>query len=267
MHVIAIANQKGGVGKTTTACNLAAGLAIQGYQTLLVDFDCQCNATRTFLAPDMIKTTLADCLVGERKELVPFSQAIYETHLENLDLAAAHIRLAKLEQSGQYEELFRLKDSCAGLDGYDFAIVDCPPSLGPMLTQALLASNFVLVPMAAEYYAFEGAQDLEETIKSVKRSNAALELLGYVVTRFDGRTTFSAESLEQAQKMFGDKVFDTFIRANTRLISAPASRRSIFEHAPNASGSEDYFNLTLELLARLKMTTHLRLVTKKKAKA
>src|SRR5919199_1122656 len=189
MRTIAIANQKGGVGKTTTAVNLGAGLAIEGYRVLMIDLDSQCNLTRTFLSPEMIQNTLANVLIDKGEQL-PFQAAIYETHIDNLDLAASHIRLARLEKSGQFDDLFRLKDALNSLSAdYDFVLIDCPPSLGIVVTQALLASDYVLIPVAAEYYAFEGTQDLEETIKGVRRSNSGLNILGYVITRFDARTT------------------------------------------------------------------------------
>jgi chromosome partitioning protein len=264
MKTVAISNQKGGVGKTTTAVNLGAGLAIEGFRVLMVDLDSQVNLTRTFLAPELIKNTLANVLL-DNKEGLPFSAAVYETHIENLDLAAAHIRLARLEKSGQFDDLFRLKDALGQLsDEYDFVLIDCPPSLGVVVTQALLAADYVLVPVAAEYYAFEGTQDLEETIKSVRRSNPSLTVLGYVLTRFDARTTISADSLAQAQTMFGDKLFETLVRSNTHLIAAPAYRKSIFEYAQASRGSEDYLNLTNEFLSRLEISSKVRLLKEKR---
>ncbi|MGI9106896.1 MAG: ParA family protein [Pyrinomonadaceae bacterium] len=265
MKTIAIANQKGGVGKTTTAVNLGAGLAIEGFRVLMIDLDSQGNLTRTFLTPDMIRNTLANVLIDNKGDQLPFGAAIYETHIENLDLAASHIRLARLEKSGQFDDLFRLKDALASLSAsYDFVLIDCPPSLGVVVTQALLASDHVMVPVAAEYYAFEGTQDLEETIKSVRRSNPALNVLGYVVTRFDARTTASADAYAQAQTMFGDKLFETLVRTNTHLIAAPAYRQSIFEYAQASRGSEDYLNLTHEFLSRLEMSSKVRLLKEKR---
>lgn len=264
MKVIAISNQKGGVGKTTTAVNLGAGLAIEGYRVLMIDLDSQCNLTRTFLSPEMIQNTLANVLIDKGEQL-PFQAAIYETHIENLDLAASHIRVARLEKSGQFDDLFRLKDALASLaPEYDFVLIDCPPSLGVVVTQALLASDYVLIPVAAEYYAFEGTQDLEETVKSVRRSNPALGILGYIVTRFDARTTASADAYTQAKQMFGDKLFETLIRSNTHLIAAPAYRQSIFEYAQASRGSEDYLNFTHEFLSRLEMTSKVRLLKEKR---
>ncbi len=179
MKTIAVANQKGGVGKTTTAVNLSAGLAIRGYKTLLVDLDSQCNTTFTYLDPDIVKTTLADVLVGhhERPQLL---DAIYETHIENLDIAPSHIRLAMLERAVQIEEQYRLKDALESLEGYDFTLIDCPPSLGMTLTQALLASSGVIVPIAAQFYPLEGVIDLTSTIQATKRPNPSLSMLGYL---------------------------------------------------------------------------------------
>lgn len=259
MKTIAIANQKGGVGKTTTACNLAAGLAIRGFKTLLVDLDSQCNTTYTYLDPAMIQTTLADVLVGHQERL-PVIDSIYETHIENLDIAPSHIRLAMLERAVQIEEQYRVKDSLESLSSYDFALIDCPPSLGMTLTQALLASSHVIVPIAAQYYPLEGVVDLASTIQATKRPNPSLSILGYLMTAFDIRTSVSREALAKVQEMFGDLVFETIIRNNTKLQTAPAYRKSIYEHAPDSHGSKDYEALTEEVLQRLEMSSALRVV-------
>jgi chromosome partitioning protein len=259
MKTIAIANQKGGVGKTTTACNVAAGLAIRGFKTLIVDLDSQCNTTTTFLEPDAITTTLADVLVGHQ-ERPPLVEAIYETHIQNLDLAPSHIRLAMLERAVQIEEQYRLQDALKSLEGYDFTLIDCPPSLGMTLTQALLATQYVVVPVAAQYYPLEGVIDLKTTVEATKRPNPALAVLGYAVTNFDTRNRICAEALQKIQEMFGDLVFETVIRTNVKLQTAPAFRKSIYEHAPDSHGSKDYDALTEEILVRLKMSSGLRAV-------
>jgi chromosome partitioning protein len=259
MKIIATANQKGGVGKTTTATNLAAGLAIRGYRTLLVDLDSQCNATLTYLAPDLIKTTLANVLVGHDERL-PLIDAIYETHIDNLDIAPSHIRLAMIERQVQIEDQYRLKDSLDSVTDYEFAIIDCPPSLGMTLTQALLASTHVVVPIAAQYYPLEGVIDLTGTINATKRPNPNLQILGYLMTQFDIRNSICSDALAKVQEMFPAQVFDTVIRTNDKLQSAPAFRKSIYEHAPSSHGSQDYDAFTDEVLERLDVKNKLRVV-------
>jgi chromosome partitioning protein len=259
MKVISVANQKGGVGKTTTAANLAAGLAIRGHKTLLIDLDSQCNATFTYLSPDMIKTTLADVLVGHHDRL-PLIDAIYETHIQDLDIAPSHIRLAMIERQVQIEDQYRLKDSIDSVKDYEFVVIDCPPSLGMTLTQALLASTHVVVTIAAKYYPLEGVIDLTSTITATKRPNPNLQILGYLMTQFDIRNAICSDALAKVQEMFPGLVFDTVVRTNVKLQSAPAFRKSIFEHAPNSHGSEDYEALTEELLERLNLGSKLKVV-------
>lgn len=258
--VIAIANQKGGVGKTTTACNLSAALAIQGYNTLLVDMDSQCNATFTYLSPDLITTTLADVLVGHQEGLKQIGDAIYGAHINKLDVVPAHIRLAMVERQIGIEDQYRLKDSLESLKDYDFILIDCPPSLGMTLTQALLASTHVIVPIAAQYYPLEGVVDLTTTIQATRRANPHLRMLGYLMTNYDVRNTICTEAVEKVKGMFGELVFDTIIRTNVKLQSAPAFRKSIFEHAPNSHGSTDYEALRDEVLDRLSVKGSLRVV-------
>jgi chromosome partitioning protein len=266
MKIIAIANQKGGVGKTTTAVNLAAGLAVRGYRTLLVDLDQQRNATHSFELPE-IDTTLADVLVGSKKELKDVREAVYETHIVNLDLVPANIRLALVEKQSSVGEQFRLKDSLFKLSEYDFILIDCPPSLGATLTQALLASHYVLVPIAAEYYPLEGVEDLNETIEETKRANENLQILGYLMTRYDKRNSICKEALAKVKGLYGDLVFEPLIHTNVQLQTAPAYKKSIYEHAPESKGSEDYLFLTDEVLERLDFSAEapaLKLVEKKR---
>lgn len=256
--IIAVANQKGGVGKTTTAVNLAAGLVIRGYSTLLVDFDSQCNSTNSFLAREIVSVTLADVLVGHG-ERPPIDSAIYQTHLEGLDLAASHIRLAMVERQVQIEEQYRLKDAL-NMPDYQFIIIDCPPSLGMTLTQALLAATHVLVPVAAQYYPLEGVVDLTETIRQTRRANPQMQVLGFLVTMFDQRNTVCSEALQKLKELFGESVFQSIIRTNVKLQTAPAHRQSIFEHARSSYGAIDYDNLIDEMLDRLQVRSPLHIV-------
>lgn len=259
MHILSIANQKGGVGKTTTAVNLAAGLAIRGYQTLLIDYDSQCNSTYTFFPSDAVQATLADVLVGHGK-LLDIKQAIYETHLQNLDLAASHIRLAMVERQVQIEEQYRLKDALSTLTGYQFVVIDCPPSLGMTLTQALIACTQVLVPIAAQFYPLEGVVDLTETMRQTQRVNPQMRTLGFLATLFDTRNTICKDALAKMNEMFSAEVFQTVIRSNVKLQTAPAHRQTIYEHAPASYGAADYDALVDEVLDRLQITTPLRIV-------
>lgn len=261
MRTIAIANQKGGVGKTTSAINIAAGFAVKKYKTLLIDLDMQRNTTMSFFDLTKITTTLADVLIGA-KDRKPINEALYNTDIENLDLIPASIQLGRLDRFSQFEEQYRLKDSLEQLRDYDFAVIDCPPSLGSALTQAILASDFVLIPIRADYFALEGVIDLMDTINSVKRANTALDVLGAFVTDFDTRVGICGQTLKQAQEWFQDKLFDTAIRRNAKLTTAPALRQTIFEHAPHSNGSEDYLNLIDEILDRLKGNKNLRLIDK-----
>lgn len=268
MKIIAIANQKGGVGKTTTAVNLAAGLAVRGNKVLLVDLDQQRNATNS-LETLPINTTLAEVLVGTKKDLKDVSEAIYETHLVGLDLIPASIRLALVEKQLSVGEQYRLKDALNKLTDYEYIIIDCPPSLGATLTQALLAAQYVLVPIAAEFYPLEGVVDLDETIEETKRANDQLQILGYVMTRFDIRNTICKEALAKIKDMKGDLLFDVAISTNVKLQMAPAYQKSIYEHARDSKASDQYLDLTDEVIERLGAdhSKKLKLVSGKKEKA
>lgn len=253
MITIAIANQKGGVGKTATSVNLAAGLASKGYKTLLVDLDSQRNATNTLLGPEQISITLADVLVGENNRQ-SIENAIYETPIDNLDLVPSHIRLAKIERFIEIEEQFRLKDSLNELTDYDLVILDCPPTLGMTLTQALLAARFVIVPIAGDYYSHEGVIDLTESLQKATRGNPSLEVLGYLMTRFDIRMRVAKESLKLMQEKYGELAFASVIRELAAIKTAPAMRLTVYEYEPNGDGASDYTAFTEEVASRLELT-------------
>jgi chromosome partitioning protein len=267
MKIIAVANQKGGVGKTATSVNLSAGLASKGYKTLLIDLDSQRNATNTLLPSEQITTTLADVLVGDA-DRQPLEDAVYETPIDNLDLVPSHIRLAKIERFIELEEQFRLKDGINTLTEYDIVILDCPPTLGMTLTQALLASDFVIVPIAGDYYSHEGVIDLNESLQKSRRGNSNLKILGYLMTRYDARMRVAKDSLQLMRDKYKDLAFQTVIRELAAIKTAPAMRLTVYEFDPSGDGASDYSAFTEEVIGRLEMEkakpASLHIVDKKK---
>lgn len=230
---------------------------MKGFPTLLVDLDMQANATVSFFHRNQITHSLYDALVGDGTRL-PIQKAVLETDLENLDLIASDIRVGKLDKFAGFQELYRLKNALDSLEGYEFIVLDCPPNLGNTLTQALVAANYVIIPIKADYYSLEGVGDLLETIHYTKTGNPQLNLLGILVTEFDRRETICGQALEAVKERFGATKFNVDIRKNTTLRSAPSLKKTIYEHAPNSYGADDYFDLTEEVLERLEMKPKLR---------
>jgi chromosome partitioning protein len=250
--IITVANQKGGVGKTTTAINLSAAVANKGFKTLLIDLDPQANSTMSYVDARAVQRSMYDVLVSEEMEL---PAVIVPTPVEHLFVAPSRIALAKLESKliGDMDGPFRLKDRMKDTaNDYDYIFIDTPPTLGMITVNALVASTHVLVPIQSSYFALEGTDDLLETIEKIKsRPNPNLQLLGVVITMHDKRTTLSKDIHEQIGNVFGDRVFNTVITKSIRLEESPAYKESIFTFAPKSSGAMEYYSLSEELLSRV----------------
>jgi chromosome partitioning protein len=250
--ILAIANQKGGVGKTTTAINLAAALAQKGFETLLVDLDPQGNATLSFLDPEQLSLSIYDSLVEEGKSL---KDAVHKTNLKHLDVVPARISLAKFESKllGDIDSHFRLKDRLKTVvRDYKYIVVDTPPTLGLLTVNALVAATHLLVPIQSSYFALEGTDDLLETVEKIKaRPNPNLEFLGVVITIHDKRTILGRDIRNHIREVFGAKVFRTIISRSIRLEESPAYKESIFSFAPHSTGALEYYKLSEEVIGRV----------------
>jgi chromosome partitioning protein len=246
--VYAIANQKGGVGKTTTAVNVAACIAEAGLATLLIDIDPQANATLGLGAPKDSEPNVYDVLAGRSS----LREAERDTAIERLKLVPAHPDLAgaNVELPREAGSEMRLRDALAGVrERYDYVLLDCPPSLGPLTVNALVAADRVIVPVQTEYFALEGLAGLLDTLALIQRElNPRLTIAGMLLTMHDGRTRLARDVEREVREHFPSLVFDTVIPRNVRVGEAPSYGRPVTHHDPHCAGSDAYFELAKEVV-------------------
>ena len=250
--IIAFANQKGGVGKTTSAVNVAASLGILGKKVLLVDLDPQGNTTSGVgISKKMLKHTMRDVLTGN----MPPEQAILETTFENLSVLPANISLAGCEfdlYEAENSE-FQIKQLLDPLrEQYDYIVIDCPPSLGMLTVNAMAAADGVIIPMQCEFYALEGLSQLMITVSRIKQHyNAALNITGILVTMHNSRLLLSIQVINELKKYYADKLFETTISRNVKLSEAPGFGMPVYYHDKRSKGADEYLKVAKELIERI----------------
>ncbi|MGB7923068.1 MAG: ParA family protein [Pyrinomonadaceae bacterium] len=263
MKTIAIANQKGGVGKTTIARELSACCALRGYNTLVIDCDPQGNLTSSWIDPDVYEATLSHVLIepesptGIKVEPLPLDDAIIESPVENLDIVPADIRLARFEMQPDYLTHRLRKQIKEHGRAYDLVFIDCPPQLGKLLTAALYSADYVLVPCAADAMGLQGLSDLAFTIEQVRKNvNSELQMLGAVINLYKPQRNLSAESrgaVEAAVGLVGH-VFDTNLHDYSKVAEAPSQKLPAVLYAKSHRASDQLWSLTDEILDRLEMS-------------
>ena len=253
--IIAIANQKGGVGKTTTALNISSAFAIIGKSTLLIDTDPQAHSTISSVSdPSKSEMSLYDVMIDNN---VKMDDIILQSTIPGLDIAISKISMAKLEPSllGQIDGHFRLKDKIENIKNkYEYIIIDTPPTLGLITLNALVAATHILIPIQSSYLCLEGTDDLLETIEKVRRiANPKLQIIGVLITLHDRRTNISKDAVVRIKKVFGRKIFRTMITKSVKLEESPAYKESIFTYAPRSTGAFQYQKLVEEIIKRGKI--------------
>ncbi|MCJ7587726.1 MAG: ParA family protein [Candidatus Aminicenantes bacterium] len=252
--IIAITNQKGGVGKTTTAINISAAMALMGKRVLLVDTDPQAHSTISLLRDTQdLNKSLYDILSNRNEKI---ESIIHPSTVPGLSIAVSKISMAKLEPTliGEIDGHFRLKEALQPIKNkYDFIFIDTPPTLGLITLNSLVAATHLLIPIQSSYLCLEGTDDLLETIEKVKKvANQNLQIIGVVITLHDQRTNMSKDVVGRIGKVFGDKVFKASVSKSVKLEESPAYKESIFSYAPNSIGAQQYRKIAEELIRRAK---------------
>jgi len=259
MKIISIINQKGGVGKTTTAINLAAGLSSQGKKILVIDLDPQGNATTGLGLSNLDNST--ETIYGVLNGAKSIAEVIKKTQFKNLDIITSNVDLSGLEveTAGDNKRAFILKDKLAlflndSRDNYDYILTDCPPSLSLLTVMALVSSNSLIVPLQTEFFALEGLTQLVKTIDRIKVSlNPSLQIRGILLTMYDKRNKLSSQVEKEARDYFNEKVYSTVIPRNVRLSEAPSHGMPVLIYDKNCVGSKSYFSFTDEFIKQEKL--------------
>jgi len=252
--IIAVTNQKGGVGKTTTSLNVSSALALLGKKVLLIDMDPQAHSTISSVTdPTKYEKSLYDVLINKGE---PIENIIVRSNIPALDVAISKISMAKLEPSliGEFDGHFRLKDALESVKNkYQYIIIDTPPTLGLITLNALVAANYIFIPIQSSYLCLEGTDDLLETIDKVRRiANPNLQILAVLITLHDKRTNLARDVVERIRKVFGNKVLKTYISKSVKLEESPAYKESIFTFAPDSVGAIQYKKVAEEIIDRAK---------------